>query len=246
VVGGAPHATESTAAQGCSLPGSEVDVAWIRLIVPEDNDTNRSRWATDLTWQVVQAAPFADAKPSARRLMRRHQRLFSVEHLDAGAYGYLVSRTAYLHPHGETLDVSRAARELVESLSKIAVWPDKEFGQLVRERRRQRGLPVQPAPSFLPDLPAPPTGQDAVSLAVVEYAAEVALQEGAPADELQAARVRLAERRVVEALLALEAASIGGMAPASVSGLEERYVQELTVYEQLCARTLSHLTDTSQ
>ena len=89
-------------------------MAWIRRVTPVEGDTNRSRWPTDPIWQVVQAASFADADPSARRLMRREQHLLSVKHLDAGAYGYLVSRTAYLHPEGENWDVSWAARELVD------------------------------------------------------------------------------------------------------------------------------------
>jgi hypothetical protein len=173
-VGGAPTTSQEARAdvderlaQGmrvddaCAVPGSEVDVAWIRRVMPVEGDTNRSRWPTDPTWEVVQAASFADADPSARRLMRRAQRLCSAERLDAGAYGYLVSRTAYLHPEGEHWDVSWAARQLVEALSKIAEAPDKDFGQLVRKRRRQRGLPVAAAVSILPDLPAPPGGQNA-------------------------------------------------------------------------------------
>jgi hypothetical protein len=161
----------------CAVAASEVDVAWIRRVTPVEGDTNRSRWPTDPTWQVVQGATFTDVDPSARRLMRRAQRLCSVEHLDAVAFGFLVSRTAYLHPDGETWDVSWAARELVEALSKIAEGPDKEFGRLVRERRRERGLPVAPAASILPDLPAPPGGQDAAALAEVDRMAETALQE---------------------------------------------------------------------
>jgi hypothetical protein len=35
-------------------------------------------------------------------LMRREQHGHAVEQLDAGAYGYLVSRTALLYPKGET------------------------------------------------------------------------------------------------------------------------------------------------
>jgi hypothetical protein len=55
--------------------------------------------------------------------MCRQQRLCSAEHLDAGAYSYLVSRTAYLHPEGEDWDVPGAARELAEALGKIAKAP---------------------------------------------------------------------------------------------------------------------------
>jgi hypothetical protein len=89
----------------------------------------------------------------ARRLMRREQRVHAVEQLDAGAYGYLVSRTALLHPKGETFDVSMGLRGFFDALTKIAGQPDKDFGELVRQRRRKRGLPVAPAGKVLPFLP---------------------------------------------------------------------------------------------
>jgi hypothetical protein len=242
--------------EACVAPGSEVDVAWIRRVTPVEGDTNRSRWPTDPTWQVVQAATFADADPSARRLMHRQQRLCSVEHLDAGAYGYLVSRTAYLHPEGEHWDVSWAARELVEALSKIAKAPNKDFGQLVRERRRQRELPVLPAPSLLPVTPAPPQGQDAATLAEIDDAAETLLDAeatdheeqmgrgSAPSgaslslrlEEMQTARLVLAERRLYEVLLALEEAERGESPLADRAKREAIYSQALRTYEQMAKK----------
>ena len=116
---------------------------WLRL-VEESGDANRSRWPTDPVWQVVQAAPFTEAPSKARRLIRREQHVHAVEQLDAGAYGYLVSRTALLHPKGETFDVSMGLRGFFDALTKIAAQPDKDFGELVRQRRRKRGLPVAP------------------------------------------------------------------------------------------------------
>ena len=80
---------------------------WLRL-VEESEDANRSRWPTDPVWQVVQAAPFTEAPSKARRLIRREQHVHAVEQLDAGAYGYLVSRTALLHPRARPL-ISRWA-----------------------------------------------------------------------------------------------------------------------------------------
>jgi hypothetical protein len=247
-------------AEACRAPASEVDVAWIRRVTPADGDTNRSRWATDPTWQVVQAASFTDADSSARRLMRREQRLFSVEHLDAGAYGYLVSRTAYLHPDGESWDVSWAARELVESLGKIAEVPDKDFGHLVRERRRQRGLPIAPEPSVLPFPPAPPLGQEEAARTAIDRAAETLLgaeplpddmahTPGAPpdsttapmSDQLRTARVQLAERRLGEAFVALEEAERQLESPVHVATLIVCYEQALETYKTLC-RTLCDVT----
>jgi hypothetical protein len=235
----AQRAADERLAQGvsvdaaCAAPASEVDVAWIRRVTPADGDTNRSRWPTDPAWQVVQAASFTDADQSARRLMRREQRLCSVKHLDAGAYGYLVSRTAHLHPDGGTWDVSWAARELVESLGKIAEAPEKDFGRLVRERRRQRGLPVAPAASILPGLPAPPGGQEAHDLRALDVAAEVTFQGDAPADEFHAAQARLAERRLHEALLALEEAEKRGASHQVIAQCETVHAGAEMAYRAL-------------
>jgi hypothetical protein len=117
VVGQAPHADNGPTR--CHTTASQVDVAWIQRVVP-DADTNRSRWPTDPVWLLVQTAPFTDAPSTARRLMRREQHVHAVEQLDAGAYGYLISRTALLHPKGEAFDVSMGLRGLFKSLAKIA------------------------------------------------------------------------------------------------------------------------------
>ena len=85
--------------------------------------------------------------------MRREQHIHAVEQLDVGAYDYLVSRTALLHPKGETFDVSMGLRGFVDALTKIAAQPEKAFGELVRKRRRQRGLPFAPAGKVLPFMP---------------------------------------------------------------------------------------------
>jgi hypothetical protein len=213
--------------------GSLVDVAWIRRVTP-DADTNRSRWPTDPVWQLVQAAPFSDAPTKARRVMRREQHLHAVEQLDAGAYGYLVSRTALLHPQGETFDVSMGLRGLFQALTKIAAQPDKDFGELVRQRRRKRGLPVAPAGKVLPFLPAWRSGYS-VEGAVLEKAGEVVFASESPADELRTARIRLAEGRMSEALHALDEAGMRGSSAREVARLELVYASERAAYEQLMA-----------
>src|SRR5262245_57556401 len=42
----------------CDACPDTVDVAWIRRVVPDESDANRSRWPTDPTWRVVQGATF--------------------------------------------------------------------------------------------------------------------------------------------------------------------------------------------
>ena len=219
------------ASTDCATTASQVDVAWIRRVIP-DADTNRSRWPTDPVWQLVQTAPFTDAPTKARRLMRREQHVHAVEQLDAGAYGYLVSRTALLHPKGETFDVSMGLRGFFEALTKIAAQPDKDFGELVRQRRRKRGLPVAPAGKVLTFLPAQWTG-DREQLHAVNKAELVALQQDLPSDELRAAHMQLAEGRLAEALHALEDASLSGARAWDIARLEQAYVDELTTYAAL-------------
>lgn len=213
VVGQCPSDEAST----CARVSERVDVAWLRRVVPEE-DTNRSRWPTDPVWQVVQAALFDDADASARRLMRWQQHRNSVEQLDAGLYGYLVSRTAILHPEGETHDISRAVGELARSLQQIAADPKKPFGELVRARRREKGLPVPAAPKILRFVrPAEPEELD--------ESERQALARGMP--------LAVAEQRMKEAWWALEAAGAHQAKPRELQLLEEAYAQALVQYETL-------------
>jgi hypothetical protein len=48
----------------------------------------------------------------------------------------MVSRTALLYPQGETSTVSMGLRGLAQALTKIAAQPERDFGELVRQRRR--------------------------------------------------------------------------------------------------------------
>jgi hypothetical protein len=195
-----------------------------------DADSNRSRWPTDPVWRLVQTAPFTAAPSWARRLMRREQYVHAVDQLEAGAYGYLSSRTALLHPQGETFDVSMGLGGLATALTNIAGHPDKDFGALVRARRRKWGPPVAPAEKILPFLPAT-ISEDPTEPEAVDAAAEAALHCDMPTDELRAARLRLAERRMAEALLALEEAGLRGDSAHELARLEQVYAQELAGYE---------------
>ena len=204
-------------------------MAWIRRVIP-DAGTNRSRWRTDPVWQLIQAAPFADAPTTARRLMRREQHVHAVEQLDAGAYGYLVSRTALLHPQGETFHVSMGLRGLFDALSKIAAQPEKDFGELVRQRRRKCGLPVAPAGKILPFLPSWRNDASADGIAL-DASAEAVLAGDISTDELRTARVRLAERRMREALHAPEKSGLHEASAHEMARLEQIYAHELAAYE---------------
>jgi hypothetical protein len=173
--------------------------------------------------------------------MRREQHLHAVEQLDSGAYGYLVSRTALLHPKGETFDVSMGLRGFFDALTKIAAQPEKDFGELVRQRRRKRGLPVAPAGRILPFLPTWSTTHS-TEAATRDTAAETVLAGDSPAGEQHIARVQLAERRMSEALLALDQAALERARLSDLARLEDAHVQELSAYEFLHAQRKAELS----
>ncbi len=209
-----------------------VDVAWIRRGVPEESDSRRSRWPTDPVWRVVQSATFAEAPAEARRLIRRRQRGHDTKKLDHGQYGYLASRTAILHADGGQWTLSRAIGEALPRLEAVEREQGIAFGELVRERRRQRGLALPVADKLLPlrssaspettHEDSPPLGDDALS---------------AVTDPRQL-RMALAEGRVAEAFSALQEAELRGAPRRTQDRLEEAYFAELATYRSL-AREIS-------
>ena len=193
-----------------------VDVAWIRRVVPEESDARRARWPTDPVWQVVQSATFADAPAEARRLIRRKQRGHDVKVLDHGQYGYLASRTAILHPEGGQWTLSRALGEARPQLEAVEREQGIEFGELVRERRRQRGLPLPIAEKVLPFRP---------SQAGERANAPVSGESGGEPSGVDGALARAAE--AWEFLAVAEAAS---RPRKELDRLEEAYHVELATY----------------
>jgi hypothetical protein len=201
-----------------------VNVSWLRLVVSSEDETNPSRWETDPAWRVIQAARFTDAPPAARRLIRRIEHKRCAEQLDGILYGLLVRRVAELHPDGETWDVSRALGDVVPALEELAAQPDKDFGPRVRQRRQQLGLPVAPAGRVLPLRASQPPLEPSEAL--------VALDAEPPETELERAiwRVRLAERRMREAYLALEEAEQRGGSLRELERLADVFAQESEGY----------------
>ena len=132
-----------------------INTAWLRLVTPRAGESNRSRWDTDPSWRVVQAAPFEPVPAPARRIIRRKQRSHNVQQLARGSYGYLVSLICEQCPDGEHWDVSRGVRELAEHVTAEAGKPGKDFGELVRQRRKERGFPVEQRDEVLPHGPRP-------------------------------------------------------------------------------------------
>jgi hypothetical protein len=85
----------------------DVNAAWLRLVVPDEEEANHTRWETDAIWRAVQSPIFSMAPAVARRLIRRREHIRCAEQLDGLIYGLLARRVAELHPAGEAWDLSR-------------------------------------------------------------------------------------------------------------------------------------------
>jgi hypothetical protein len=201
-----------------------VNVAWLRLVVPDKDEMNHARWETDPVWRVMQAARFTDAPASARRLIRRREHRRSAGQLDGVLYGLLVRRVAEVHPQGESWDVSRALADVAPALEELAAQPDKDFGPRVRRRRQQLGLPVGSAGKVLPLGATRPPLDPPEALAALDAEPPEAQRERA------AWRVRLAERRMREAYLALEEAEQRGATARELERLAGAFDHEVEVY----------------
>jgi hypothetical protein len=143
--------------------------------------------------------------------------------LDGILYGLLARRVAELHPAGEEWDIFRALGDVAPALEDLSTQPEKDFGQRVRTRRQELGLPVAPASKVLPLRASRPLLEPAE---VIE-----ALDAEPPTAEHERAvwRVRQAERRMREAYLALEEAEQQGASQRELERLADVFAHESAV-----------------
>jgi hypothetical protein len=150
--------------EGCP---DAVNVAWLRLVVPNEEESNHARWETDPLWREVQSPAFAVSPAPARRVIRRREHTRFAEQLDGIVYGLLARRVAELHPAGEEWDISRALGDVAPALAELSAQPEKDFGQRVRTRRQELGLPVAPVGKVLPLCAHQPPVETAEELAAL-------------------------------------------------------------------------------
>jgi hypothetical protein len=115
---------------------------WMRFMVLDADDVNRSRWRTDPTWEAVQRARFLpDGSPAAlTRLPRVRHDLAQV---DAELYGLLKLRAVL---RGEYLDttatLSQELRAFADERDEVDAKRGRDFAEEVREKARMLGKPV--------------------------------------------------------------------------------------------------------
>jgi hypothetical protein len=137
-------------------------------------------------------------------------------------YGALVSYVALATENGEHYDISAALGSIVPLLEEEATKPEKEFGMLVRNRRRVLGLPLMEGEKILPFCPRVP----------VPNQPEPDTLDVAPKDPQQRQQwhAQLAQRRMLEALDVWQQAQVEGKPLLILRDLEGRYQLEALVY----------------
>jgi hypothetical protein len=231
--------TAIDAASDCPAP---VDVAWLRRVVPDPNETNRSRWPTDPVWTVVQAPHFTDVPAEVRRLIRREVRSQQIAKRDRGAYGLVVSRTALAFADPKHWELSHAMQTLYRVFEEESQKPGKDFAELVRGRRRALGLPVPSEGRVVPfrSQPAPvPLASDIDQEDTEEAQEDTSAEEAARAVIDHRLALLRTERRLDELDVAIDAATHAAQAdptPAHRKRVEElarAYEHELQVHEAI-------------
>ena len=143
--------------------------------------------------------------------------------LDGVQFGYLVSRVANRHAVGGQWTLSRAIGEARPQLEAVEREQGVEFGELVRERGRQRGLPFPIAEKVLPFRPP-----------VRNEATPTAEPTANPDPDEPQGRVDLgnvpAEARVAAAWHRLAAAELAGSSRRELEALEAAYHAEVATY----------------
>jgi hypothetical protein len=112
---------------------------WLRLAEPRV-DRNRSRWPTDMAWEVVQRTQFSDAAPLP--LQRGHQTAHDLEQIDAELYGLFRLRSMLCGRHlDETLTLSLELCAFAERMDAVDLERERDYYEVVREKARMLGIP---------------------------------------------------------------------------------------------------------
>lgn len=114
---------------------------WMRLTLPKSDDSNRSRWPTDPSWETIQRAQFAANPPTA--LKRLAKVAPNLNQVDAELYGLLKLRTVLRGEYlSEQTTLSLELHRFVERMEEVDAERGRDFAEEVREKARMMGKPV--------------------------------------------------------------------------------------------------------
>jgi hypothetical protein len=114
---------------------------WLRLVVPQRGDTNRTRWPLDPTWETIQRARFNAASQSG--LKRMPKVVHDLEQVDAELYGLLILRTVLRGEYLEiTATLSQELHAFADRMEEVDAEKGRDFAEEVREKARMLGRAV--------------------------------------------------------------------------------------------------------
>ena len=114
---------------------------WLRYVVPDGDDTNRSRWSVHPAWSVVQSAFSIDLEPNVAAIVRERIREKNIERGIASTIGYISTLAAWLggeHTSPES-DLSLTLRWLYSSGNEYLEEKQRDFLNEVRKKQARYG-----------------------------------------------------------------------------------------------------------
>ena len=114
---------------------------WLRYVLPDGDDSNRSRWSVHPAWSVVQSAFSIDLEPDLAAIVRQRVREKNVERGIASTIGYITTLAAW---HGGELvssesDLSVTLQWLYASGIDYLEQKNRDFINEVRKKQARYG-----------------------------------------------------------------------------------------------------------
>ena len=114
---------------------------WLRYVLPDGDDSNRSRWSVHPAWSVVQSAFSIDLEPDLAAIVRQRVREKNVERGIASTIGYITTLAAW---HGGELvssesDLSVTLQWLYASGIDYLEQKNRDFINEVRKKQVRYG-----------------------------------------------------------------------------------------------------------
>jgi hypothetical protein len=114
---------------------------WLRLALPTAEDSNRSRWLTDPTWETIQRAAFSTSQPHP--LKREPRVTHDLRQVDAELYGLLKLRAVLRGEYLETTaTLSQELHAFAGRMDEVDAERGRDFAEEVREKARRLGRQV--------------------------------------------------------------------------------------------------------
>jgi hypothetical protein len=119
--------------------GDGLPDGWLRYVLPDGEDTNRSRWPAHPAWRVVQGAFSEDADPGLGPLVRQRIAEKNIERGLAATVGYISTLAAWLggDKAAPDADISTMLHWLADNGPDYLQAKERDFVSEVRKKQRR-------------------------------------------------------------------------------------------------------------